>query len=210
MSKSGNSNASKQILGYLTDQNRPYSAIDIFNNLHKEHGKTAIVKALELLVSDGKVKEKTYGKQKIYFVDQKEFSTSSNTDLQSMDAEINNMSFTLAELQKQIKNSESVLGTLEKSITTEAAKDELHALKQEIPLLKEKLQSLESNKSQIGPQEKEALYKAKVRYCKEWQKRKRLANDMIDAILEGYPKTKKHLYEEVGFETDGELKVFSY
>ena len=28
------------IFGYLTKQNRPYSATDIYNNLHKEYGKT--------------------------------------------------------------------------------------------------------------------------------------------------------------------------
>ncbi|KAG8171321.1 hypothetical protein JTE90_014210 [Oedothorax gibbosus] len=85
--------------------------------------KTAVVKALDLLVSESKVKEKTY----------------------------------------------------DKSLTTEAAMAELNALNKEIPQLKEKLHSLESNKSQVGPKEKEALYKAKMKYCKEWQKRKRLA-----------------------------------
>ena len=30
----------------------------------------AVVKALELLALEGKIKEKTYGKQKIYFADQ--------------------------------------------------------------------------------------------------------------------------------------------
>ena len=28
------------ILDYLNKQNRPYSAVDILNNLHKEYGKT--------------------------------------------------------------------------------------------------------------------------------------------------------------------------
>ena len=28
------------ILDYLNKQNRPYSAVDIFNNLHKTYGKT--------------------------------------------------------------------------------------------------------------------------------------------------------------------------
>ena len=32
--------ASEAILNYLNKQNRPYSAVDIFNNLHKEYGKT--------------------------------------------------------------------------------------------------------------------------------------------------------------------------
>lgn len=33
----------------------------------------AVVKAMELLALEGKIKEKTYGKQKIYFADQVNF-----------------------------------------------------------------------------------------------------------------------------------------
>lgn len=86
------------ILAYLNEKNRPYSAQDVFCNLQKQHGlgKTvsaallcgtalcvtgmwpgslrlthqAVVKAMELLALEGKIKEKTYGKQKIYFADQ--------------------------------------------------------------------------------------------------------------------------------------------
>jgi hypothetical protein len=32
--------AARAVLEYLNRQNRPYSAVDIFNNLHKEYGKT--------------------------------------------------------------------------------------------------------------------------------------------------------------------------
>ena len=35
--------AATDITNYLTKQNRPYSAIDIFNNLHKKYGKTVSV-----------------------------------------------------------------------------------------------------------------------------------------------------------------------
>ena len=35
---------------YLEQQNRPYSANDIFLNLHKEIGKTAVQKCLDSLV----------------------------------------------------------------------------------------------------------------------------------------------------------------
>ena len=58
--------AAEAALQYLNAQNRPYSAIDIFNNLHKAHGQTAIKKALETLAADGKIVEKTYGKQKVW------------------------------------------------------------------------------------------------------------------------------------------------
>lgn len=48
----------------------------MFGNLQKEHGlgKAAVVKALDQLAQEGKIKEKTYGKQKIYFADQLYFS----------------------------------------------------------------------------------------------------------------------------------------
>lgn len=124
--------ASGILLKYLQEQNRPYSAQDVFGNLQREHGlgKTvrilssdcgtspgtsgvlhapgrhfspglpkacwalpiigdilpalkvpllttppsrlcqAVVKALEQLAQQGKIKEKMYGKQKIYFADQ--------------------------------------------------------------------------------------------------------------------------------------------
>ena len=65
MSKSKEALTAKAALEYLNKQNRPYSAIDIFNNLHKEYAKTAVVKCLEMLASEGKIKEKTYGKQKV-------------------------------------------------------------------------------------------------------------------------------------------------
>lgn len=32
--------APAKILDYMKAQNRPYSAVDVFNNLHKEFGKT--------------------------------------------------------------------------------------------------------------------------------------------------------------------------
>lgn len=35
-----------------------------------------------------------------------------------------------------------------------------------------------------------------------FRKRKRICNDMIDAVLEGYPKSKKTLLEELCVETD--------
>ncbi|XP_015905511.2 homologous-pairing protein 2 homolog [Parasteatoda tepidariorum] len=195
-------NPNKQVLDYMVQQNRPYSAIDIFNNLHKEIGKTVVLKALDHLVSEGKIREKMYGKQKIYFVDQKEFSEFENVDLKKMDSDIIQLTNTLNELQQQLKAAESSLNGLNKSMTTETAELKLNEAKKEIPQLMSKLQSLESNTSRIGPEEKETLMKNKVKCSKELQKRKRLASDMLDAILEGYPKGKKQLYEEIGIEVD--------
>ncbi|CDR37234.1 CYFA0S01e08724g1_1 [Cyberlindnera fabianii] len=50
------------ILDYLNKQYRPYSTTDIIQNLHGEIGRAAAVKAIEALVSDGKIVSKLYGK----------------------------------------------------------------------------------------------------------------------------------------------------
>uniref|UniRef100_A0A3Q0RSE1 Homologous-pairing protein 2 homolog n=1 Tax=Amphilophus citrinellus TaxID=61819 RepID=A0A3Q0RSE1_AMPCI len=82
------------ILAYLNEKNRPYSAQDVFCNLQKQHGlgKTAVVKAMELLALEGKIKEKTYGKQKIYFADQAQFKDVNDADLKAMDHQISELS----------------------------------------------------------------------------------------------------------------------
>ena len=48
----------------------------------------AVVKAMELLALEGKIKEKVYGKQKIYFADQVSLF-SGNTVLWTVNTEIN-------------------------------------------------------------------------------------------------------------------------
>ena len=40
-----------------------------------------------------------------------------------------------------------------------------------------------------------------------WRKRKRMATDILDSVLESWPKTKKCLYEEIGVETDESVGV---
>jgi 26S proteasome regulatory subunit (ATPase 3-interacting protein) len=50
MSKSKETSAVEAVLDYLRTQNRPYSVNDIVQNLHKEHGKAAVQKAVDKLV----------------------------------------------------------------------------------------------------------------------------------------------------------------
>ncbi|XP_013827621.1 PREDICTED: homologous-pairing protein 2 homolog isoform X2 [Capra hircus] len=149
--------ASGILLKYLQEQNRPYSAQDVFGNLQREHGlgKTAVVKALEQLAQQGKIKEKMYGKQKIYFADQKE----------------------------------------------------IQELKKECAGYRERLKNIKAATNHVTPEEKEQVYKERQRYHKEWRRRKRMATELSDAILEGYPKSKKQFFEEVGIETDEDHNV---
>lgn len=49
---------SETVYKYMKVQNRPYSINEIVSNLHNEYGKTAVQKAVDKLVSDGKLFEK--------------------------------------------------------------------------------------------------------------------------------------------------------
>lgn len=207
MSKSKEAVAEKAILGYVKAQNRPYSSNDIFNNLHKEHGKTAVVRALDQLALDGKIKEKTYGKQKIYFANQDEFPDVAEAELSAMDQEIGDLNAKLQEVTRQLQARESQLSALSHSLTTEQLVEKIATVSEERDRLKARLEKLTSNTTFVEPEEKDRIYKDNEKFVKEWRKRKRLANDVIDAILEGYPKGKKALLEETGVETDEDVRV---
>lgn len=54
----------------------------------------------------------------------------------------------------------------------------------------------------LDPKEFEKLQQLRDKNLQEYRKRKRLCNDMIDGIMEGYPKPKKKLIEDTEIETD--------
>jgi 26S proteasome regulatory subunit, ATPase 3, interacting protein len=56
--------------------------------------------------------------------------------------------------------------------------------------------------SQIDPEEYSKLQQIRDGYLQEYNKRKRLCMNMIDAILEGYQKSKQKLIEDTEIETD--------
>ncbi|XP_022595286.1 homologous-pairing protein 2 homolog [Seriola dumerili] len=202
-------NGASLILAYLNEKNRPYSAQDVFCNLQKQHGlgKTAVVKAMELLALEGKIKEKTYGKQKIYFADQAQFKDVNDADLKAMDCQISELIAEAQSLTQSCRQLDAELKELNSSLTTEEMMSEIRELKAECSEYRARLEKIKSATNHVTPEEKEKVYKERTVYVKEWKKRKRLASDMINAILEGYPKSKKEFLDEVGVETDEDCKV---
>ncbi|CAG5898007.1 unnamed protein product [Menidia menidia] len=200
-------NGASLILAYLNEKNRPYSSQDVYCNLQKQHGlgKTAVVKAMELLAAEGKIKEKIYGKQKIYFADQ--FKDGNGAPPKAMDGQISALSAEVQSLTQSCKQLDAELKELNSSLTTEEMVAEIRELKAECSGYKARLDKIKSATNHVTPEEKAKVYKERDVYVKEWKKRKRLASDMMNAILEGYPKSKKEFLEDVGVETDEDCKV---
>ncbi|XP_003402712.1 homologous-pairing protein 2 homolog [Bombus terrestris] len=188
---------------YMKTQNRPYSINDLVSNLHNEYGKTAVQKAIDKLVAEGKIFEKVYGKQKIYCAVQ---DTSHNMDeLMRMNRELqshaNEVENKYRELQEEIKVQEALLLSIKSSITIEEAKKEKVKLKERIEVLTNKLDGLmEASGTEDLTETKRKTEEALNEYSREYSKRKRLCTDILDCILDNYPSSKTELYEEIGID----------
>ncbi|ESO06399.1 hypothetical protein HELRODRAFT_64425 [Helobdella robusta] len=210
MSKSAkdkDAQAAPAVLEYLNKQNRPYSAVDVQNNLHNVYGKTAVVKALESLAADGKIKSKVYNKQVVFVADQNQLEDVNDAEMKQMDLNIAQISENIKQLVEECKTLESTLGQLNSEMTTDDALKMKNKLAKECSILSDKLTSLKSNTNSVSPAERETIVKSHTSFTKEWKKRKRMCNDMLNAVLEGYPKSKKALIEEAGIETDEDVGV---
>jgi len=199
--------AAEAVLQYLNVQNRPYSAIDIFNNLHKAHGQTAVKKVLESLAADGKIVEKTYGKQKIYFADQSQFPVANEAELKEMDKRINDLTSEASVLQKEISKLDAELTAASNQLTLDEAKTQLAAINAEVAEGEKRLNAIKNKSDAVSPEEKDRILANREKHLREWRKRKRMAVDACDAILEHYPKSKREFFEEVGIETDEDVGV---
>ena len=59
----------------------------------------------------------------------------------------------------------------------------------------------------MSKEEKLAIQGAHGKTVTGWRKRKRMASDILDSILESWPKSKASLFEEIGVETDESVGV---
>jgi len=197
----------KTIQEYLEKQNRPYSATDIFQNLHKEFGKTAVVKALESLAEQSKVIEKTYGKQKVYGPCQEKFGDIKPEELKALDTKAADLQEKLSKLKSEVHAQDSEISLFSKQMTTQELDNACKTLKERNMELTSKINKIKNGRCLISKEDRQKIKVHTGKMVTHWKKRKRMTTDMMDCILEGYPKTKKHLIDETGVETDEEIGI---
>ena len=107
----------------------------------------------------------------------------------------------------ELRDSETRLKELQSQPTTEDAEKEIQSLENTVSGLEERLYKVSSEQNLVSKVEREKIKKKHELAVKEWRKRKRMCTNIIDAILENYPKSKKDFFEDVGIETDEEVGV---
>jgi len=197
----------KAVLDYLTSANRPYSTNDVFLNLHKEHGKPAVQRVIDQMVTDNNLKLKMNGKQSCYFVNQDSFTTCSEEELGLLDTKCKEAEDQAKTVGDSVKQKEAKLRSLVNSLTESQAKEELDRVVDENRQLLERLAKLENNQEVVSAEDKVKINLLHSTTVSLWKKRKRMATDVLDSVLESWPKSKQSLMEEVGVDSDESVGV---
>ncbi|OBZ91481.1 Homologous-pairing protein 2 [Choanephora cucurbitarum] len=190
------------VLEYLTKANRPYSATDVFNNLHAKYTKSTIVKILDKLIDDELVFSKTYGKTIIYSIKQNEEESPSEKDMEKMEKSINELNQELEVLLEENKKLEQTMTQLTAKPTTTEAQQLVEKAKLKNEEMRKKLNDLKSGTVLIPSEKRKRINEEYTRNRDLWKKRRRLFNDIFKTVTENYPGNPKELKEQLGVEED--------
>ncbi|ETN86136.1 Tat binding protein 1(TBP-1)-interacting protein [Necator americanus] len=186
----------------MVEQNRPYSANDVYSNLRQEFSKALVVKVLDASVTSGVLKEKVIGKQKIYYTNQDNLEKCDESAIAEYDAKVDKLSEKLAALSSRHKELQNELKTLSSTETTERLSELTTELKEKIKHLKAELAKWESTDQDAVLEESRKTMELEASLSKMLVKRKRIALEMLNAISENSPMTKQELVDRIGIELE--------
>jgi 26S proteasome regulatory subunit (ATPase 3-interacting protein) len=199
--------AKKLILRYLKQQNRPYSAIQVFDNLHKRVTKGTTERVLDSLakMEGGGIQVKEYGKNKIYWPDQKGMPVPTSSELRDLDGQIKAKASELSDIEKKGSGIERSLKTLLAQPSDADLDRVLEEKERVVSTLQGKADALDRH-----PVDPKALYRSIRKhnfYRKKWLEWKNNAMDIVENIAEAMEKKGAAVAESLGVETDKELGV---
>eukprot|EP01041_Mallomonas_annulata_P008887 gene8887-18400_t len=194
--------AKKLIMQYMTLQNRPYSVIQIFDNLHGRIPKPTVQRVMDVLSSaTGGLKVKEYGKAKIYYLDQDNLSSDHTaSDLANLDSEIRTLKGRLDELQQQ----EATLQERSKTLLDEPTDTDLDKAIEEtqrrVEQYRQRVSAISSGNT--DPKALENAVAAYNVYRKAWKERKDRCSDLAGTVADSTNKRVRDVMGEMGLETD--------
>ncbi|KAJ3225896.1 hypothetical protein HK099_005952 [Clydaea vesicula] len=194
--------AKEMVLKYLIKTNRPYSSIDIINNLKGEISKTVMTKVLNKLTDSGDVHSKAYGKTLVYVAKQDNVPTPPLEELNQMDQDVITIKNEINELKEKHKCLDHSVKKLKCSMTDSEIDEKIISLEKENAKLEEHLMLLKSGTKKITTEDKKRIDDLYVKMYNFWKSRKKMYKNIWDQIIENIPMKPGELMEELGIETD--------
>ncbi|KAG1636572.1 hypothetical protein G6F45_001183 [Rhizopus arrhizus] len=190
--------AEKAILEYMIKVNRPYSATDIFSNLHSKYSKAHVIKALDKLAEEGELLSKLYGKASIYSIKQNIVENNKSEHiLDAIDIEINKTTDKMNIIKAENKKFEEELFRLKSEPTAQEAIDLNKQYKEKNKELAEKLEKFK-NGAVFIPSEKRERVEAEFNFNRNmWKKRRKMFQNIFDTISDNLPDNSNELKEQL-------------
>lgn len=110
----------------------------------------------------------------------------------------------MKQLEQKLKVNECELKKHASTLTLTEARDRKNELQESVSRLESKLSQLSQNAKPISQADRDKVEKDYETAVKAFRSRKRICTDILDSILENYPKKKSVLVEEIGLELDDE------
>ncbi|KUF99119.1 hypothetical protein AM588_10008277 [Phytophthora nicotianae] len=172
--------------------NRPYSLLNVFENMHRAIAKPSLTKLLDNLVAKEELVSKTYGKAKIYYMNQNNLPVPSEEERLAIEEQIKTISAECTASEQELKSAEATLSGITTQISDADLDAALKQLDEEAATLEKKVETLDQpGRAPVSPGRKEAL---KGKFTKF-------------RIADGMEKKPKAVLDLVGVETDEEAGV---
>lgn len=191
------------LVEYLNRANRPFSAINVFDNLHGLIGKTVLPRMLDKLAEEGRIVAKTYGKFRLYWASQAQYGEISTSDVDAEAAAVAAVEAHAATVAAKKKELSTRVATLSNAMSAAELAKALGDTKSAVSEMRAKLERIKGGGTPlVSPAERAAVKKALDKYVKAWKERKRAVMDAVGMISEGMERKVKDVVDEIGVETD--------
>ncbi|SCM19611.1 Tat binding protein 1(TBP-1)-interacting protein, putative [Plasmodium berghei] len=196
--------AKEKIYKYMRQTNRPYSVINVYDNLHGMISKNSVQKIMDELSIEKKLQCKEYGKAKIYLINQKEFESLNVEEINKLkncidvvkeEAELakNYYNDLLKKKKKLIEDLNLIKNVSEYKKSLLQIEDEIHIYEETNKNCKISIDEIDIIKNNHG-------YLHSV-----WFKRKKLCNEIIKCIASLTEKDTQGVIYHLGIDTDEDV-----
>ena len=190
----------KSILEYMRSQNRPYSLLNIFDNMHAPFPKAQMQLALERLVAESHLVMKEYGAQKFFFCPQNSFGDCSHAATAGLEQEIAQMKAVLADLNAKISALLADCPVSDDQLKAGKAAVEAAriSINEEIQVIQTRIDDYAKRNDAVG--EFDTAIKKFGKVLDECRKRKKICTTVLAFVAEQLNLAKSELIEELGLD----------
>ena len=177
----------------MIQQNRPYSAINIFDNLHGKIKKGQVIKILDELANESKLIRKEYN-QKIYLASQKFYPAVDENESKQIDLTIEEKKKIQEETQQNLKKLQNEYRTITAKLTDEELRKQIVEKQKILEETHKKLKKYQSGDYNRVPDEEVKLKEKNYENANlNYKKVRKVCLDIIDGFSEAMEMKRKEV-----------------